>query len=154
MPIILLEARKLSYGNRFALDDLVQEGVMALIGAMSSYDPDRGSEEGYVRVCARNRMISYLRRNGHELPMEDSALGVRVDSDAGSYSKERQELLEIREALEVLLESLSPFESEVLSAYLSGGGVSRAADTLKCERKKVDNALQRIRNKARALHAV
>jgi RNA polymerase sigma factor (sigma-70 family) len=151
MPVLTKEARKLAYGNAFTADDLVQEGVLAAISAFESYDPDRGSLGGYVRVCARNRMISYLRRNGHEFPTEDEILDERMSGVGAESPGERQNIVERRETLRTLLDRLSPFEADVLDAYLKGAGLSGASEILGCDRKKVDNALQRIRNKARGI---
>ena len=145
MPILEQEARRLAYGNGFTADDLIQEGALAAMSALDSYDPDRGSLSGYVRICARNRMISYLRRNGHELQMGDEALGERLGT-AGPHDP-----LYLREALYSLLDQLSGFETEALHAYLRGGSISGAAEILGCDRKRADNALQRVRQKARGM---
>ena len=146
MPIFEREARKLAYGNSFTADDLIQEGVLAAMTALGSYNPDRGSLSGYIRICARNRMISYLRRNGHESPMEDEALRERLSS---RNSGKQHDSIYLREALYSLLDTLSGFETSVLQDYLRSGSLSGAAEILGCGRKKVDNALQRIRQKAR-----
>ncbi|MDR3279590.1 MAG: sigma-70 family RNA polymerase sigma factor [Synergistaceae bacterium] len=154
ISIVTREARKLAYGNPFTADDLAQEGIIAAMRALESYDPCRGNLGGYVRICARNRMISYLRRNGHESPMEDDVLDAHLSARDESFNQNiQQEAFEKREALYELLKRLSPFETETLGAYLREGGVSGTARALRCDRKKVDNALQRIRNKARALDA-
>ena len=146
MPILEREARKLAYGNSFTADDLIQEGALAVMSALGSYNPDRGSLRGYIRTCARNRMISYLRRNGHESPMEDEALGERLGLEE---ARGQNESINMREALYSLLDTLSGFEASVLQAYLKSGSLSGAAEILGCGRKKVDNALQGIRQKAR-----
>ena len=146
MPILEREARKLAYGNSFTRDDLIQEGALAVISALDSYNPDRGSLGGYVRTCARNRMISYLRRNGHESPMENEALREHLSS---KNSGKQNDSIYMRDALYSLLDTLSVFETSVLQAYLRSGSLSGAAEILGCGRKKVDNALQRIRQKAR-----
>ena len=146
MPILEREARKLAYGNSFTADDLMQEGAIAVMSALGSYDPDRGSLGGYIRTCARNSMISYLRRNGHESPMEDEAL---IEHLSSKNSGKQDDAIYIRDALYSLLDTLSVFEASVLQAYLRSGSLSGAAETLGCGRKKVDNALQRIRQKAR-----
>lgn len=146
LPVVMSEARKLSGRDLFTREDLVQEGIMAALRAMDSYDPARGSLEGYVRACARNRMISYLRRSWHESVVCDDVLDTR---DAGF--EEPHERIETNEALSKLIEELSAFEKNVLYAYLSEGSLSGAALLVGCERKKADNALQRIRNKARAM---
>ena len=149
MPILTSEARKLAAGNSFTADDLIQEGALAVISAMESYDPGRGDLRGYIRACARNRMISYLRRNGREAPVEDEALGERIRLETGGEAAGPQSMMERREALLALVGSLSPFELEALNAYLRSGSLSGATEILRCDRKKVDNALQRIRRKAR-----
>lgn len=148
------EARKLSGGDVFTRDDLVQEGLMAALSALNRYDSARGSEAGFVRVCARNKMISYLRQNVREAPMEEDVLIESLDANAFGERNgpgDQQEILEIREALACLVDDLSPFEQRVLSAYLKDGSISGVAQTLGLDRKKVDNALQRIRNKARSV---
>ncbi|MDR3331028.1 MAG: sigma-70 family RNA polymerase sigma factor [Synergistaceae bacterium] len=145
LPAVIQEARKLSRGDAFTAEDLVQEGLIAALGAYGAYDPDRGSAEGFLRVCARNRMISYLRRTPRELPADDEAL----DSASAYHAEVPLEQIEMRDALLGLMEALSPFERSVLRAYLVCGGVSKAAVALRCDRKKADNALSRIRGKAR-----
>ena len=148
MPILEREARKLAYGNNFTADDLIQEGVLAVISALDSYNPDRGNLCGYIRICARNRMISYLRRNGHEFPMEDEALRKYLSSKS---SGKQNDSIFLRDALYSLLDTLSVLEASVLQAYLRSGSLSGAAEILGCGKKKVDNALQRIRQKARGM---
>jgi RNA polymerase sporulation-specific sigma factor len=154
MPILKWEARKLSYNNSFTAEDLVQEGVIAAMRALESYDPERGSVRGYIRTCARNRMISYLRRNGREYPAGDELIFERLGPDGfeDSCPDGPEGVIERREAVFALFSSLSQFERDVLGAYLTCGRVSGAALALGCERKKVDNALQRIRVKARDMN--
>lgn len=159
LPLVVREARKLSAGDDFLMEDLTQEGFLAAMNAQSAYDPARGNAAGYIRICARNRMISYLRRNRQESPMEAERLSACVqdssqEQTAFAPAGGQQERIEIREALMQLLGRLSPFEQDVLSAYLKGGGIAGAASLLGCERKRIDNALQRIRNKARSDRAV
>ena len=151
MPILEWEAHKLSYNNSFTAEDLVQEGVIAVMRALESYDPERGGVRGYIRICARNRMISYLRRNGREYPAEDESVFERLHSDGFEVCcpDGPDEIIERKEAVFALFSSLSPFERDVLGAYLACGGVSDVALALGCGRKKVDNAMQRIRVKAR-----
>ena len=153
LPAVMSEARKLSGGDLFTREDLTQEGIMAALRAMESYDPSRGSLEGYVRTCARNGMISYLRRSWHESAVDDETLDAHASGQGGHAAgfEGPQERLEMGEALSKLIDELSAFEKNALYAYLSEGSVSGAAAFLKCGRKKADNALQRIRNKARAM---
>lgn len=150
LPIVRKQAHRLARGDHFTREDLVQEGIIAVLKAMDTYDPERGSLPAYVSICARNRMISYLRRGRHESPMEAEVLEATATASLGGYRTEPpQESLERRETLAALVKNLSDFERSVLRAYLAGGRVSATAKTLGCDRKRVDNALQRIRNKAR-----
>ncbi len=150
VQVIMKEARRLSRNDAFTMDDLVQEGMVAAISAMESYNPARGEKSAYVRICARNRMISYLRQSARELPIDEEILVGSLDADPATAPTCQHESVEAQEALTNLLAVLSPFEQKVLAAYLSGGSTSEAARSLSLERKKIDNALQRIRNKARA----
>lgn len=150
LPVVMKQARQLSRGDHFLREDLVQEGVIAALAALDTYDPARGSLAAYIGTCARNRMISYLRRSMQESPMDADELDAQA-TEAGGVTRANatQERLEIREALSRLVEELSDFERSVLDAYLKGGTVARTVEILGCDRKRVDNALQRIRNKAR-----
>ncbi len=131
----------------------MQEGYIAALRAMRSYDPERGSVDAYVRVCARNGMRSYLRKNRRERFVEDEAIDERLQdtlqADAAERVEDDEEIREIRAALCGLLDVLSPFERRALRAYLSTGSLDGAARLMHCEKKKTDNALQRVRNKAR-----
>ena len=152
-PVVSREARRLCAGDRFIGEDLVQEGLIAALKALDSYDPQRGSAMVYIRTCARNKMISYLRQNGRTaapLP-EDLDLADSIDpaDPMSAQEPDPAEALEAKETLSALIECLSPFEQRVLGAYLREGGVTEAAIRLGCSRKKVDNAMQRIRSKAR-----
>ncbi len=152
LPLIAKEARRLSRSDPFTRDDLTQEGFMAAWCALSSYDPKRGTLSGYIRTCSRNRMISYLRRNRREAPVDEELLNTGIDRmDLSSYPCGQQERIERREAIDSLFDRLSDFEQLVLGAYLREGSLSRVAVALGCDRKRVDNALQRIRVKARRI---
>jgi RNA polymerase sporulation-specific sigma factor len=152
LPVVMGEARRLSGSDPFTMEDLAQEGLIAALHALDTYDPARGNIEGYVRACARNRMISYLRRGWHESVVNDELLDARASDaeDSAASFEGPQERIEISEALAKLIDGLSAFEQSVLHAYLQAGSLSDTAVLLKCDRKRVDNALQRIRNKARA----
>lgn len=150
LPVVMKQARLLSKGDRFTREDLTQEGVIAALGALDTYDPARGSLAAYIGTCARNRMISYLRRGMQESPMDAEKLDEQAtEADVLTSTSATQERLEIREALSRLVEELSDFERVVLGAYLKGGSVAQTVNLLGCGRKRVDNALQRIRAKAR-----
>lgn len=144
-PLIRRIARALAPSDPDLREDLVQEGFLSLILAYSSYDPDRGPFAAFARRCARNRMISYLRRLRPSLSltddeMEDLAFETRPDEE-----------IDLGLARNSLFSLLSPFELICMEAYLYTGSSGGAAELLDWAPKKVENALTRIRGKARFL---
>ncbi len=132
-------------GNGSAdIDDLLQEGYISLIRAVNGYEKERGKFSSYLFSCARNGMISFLRKSRDRLTMlplfPDTA--ERMNLTDGPDEEEIADL-----APEGLFRGLSFLETTVLDAFLETGSVTRASIVLEWPRKKVDNALQRIRRK-------
>lgn len=144
-PMILKIARALAPYDARLREDLAQEGFLGLILASSSYDPERGAFEAFARRCARNRMISFLRKQkpSHSLTEEE------MENLAVEISPE--ERIDLHRARKSLFSQLSPFEMICLDAYLYTGSSAGAAELLGWEPKKVENALTRIRAKARRI---
>ena len=44
------------------VDDLIQEGVLALLSSLERYDPKKGSLHGYVMARIKGAMLDYLRK--------------------------------------------------------------------------------------------
>jgi len=144
-PMILKIARALAPYDARLREDLAQEGFLGLILASSSYDPERGTFEAFARRCARNRMITFLRKQktSHSLTDEElENLAVEVAPE---------ERIDLHRARNSLFSRLSPFEMICLDAYLYTGSSAGAAELLGWEPKKVENALTRIRAKARRI---
>lgn len=142
-------------------DDLLQEGMLGLLHAVSLYDPKRGTSfKTFAAVCIRNRLISAVRAADsmkHRL-LNDSiplcTFSFDASSDAANLpptEKSPEELLIGREdfaEFQVRLSSaLSPLEQRILELYLEGLSYREIADLLKKSIKSVDNAVQRIRRK-------
>ena len=73
-PLIRKIARALAPEDPRLREDLVQEGFLSLILASASYDSERGPFAAFARRCARNRMISYLRRLRPCLALKDEEM--------------------------------------------------------------------------------
>ncbi|MBR5539766.1 MAG: sigma-70 family RNA polymerase sigma factor [Clostridia bacterium] len=130
-------------------DDLVQEGLLGLMSAVQTYCPSADvTFRTYAYACARNRMISALRRrSGVEatsLDDEDEPLFSSGSDDPASLLVRQEELQQLRERLRAGLSSL---EYHVLMAYLSGFSYREIAQRLDITEKAVDNARQRLRRK-------
>ncbi|MDO9508196.1 MAG: sigma-70 family RNA polymerase sigma factor [Thermovirgaceae bacterium] len=143
-PFVRYIAREFTENGRHDLDDLLQEGYMSLIRAAKGYEQERGKFSSYSFSCVRNGMISFLRRNRDRLTMIH-LFGEIPDDIYLMAGPDPYPLPDF--ALEDLFNGLSCLETTVLDAFLETGSISGASEVLAWPRKKVDNALQRIRKK-------
>ncbi len=145
-PLIKKSAADFSGADGFLYDDLFQEGMVALCRAVVRYDSARGAFPAFVRRCVRNAMISVVRKCPREILVEEFD-----DKDFSEWGAGGYRGVEIRDDLRSLLEELTPLETAVLDAYLQTGGVGAAIRVLGWPRKRVENALARIRKKYQVL---
>ena len=142
--------------NPSDIDDLVQEGMIALHYAALTYDENGGASfSTYANVCIRNRIISAVRR--------ENSLKNRLNSSASSIEEAQAvpampecdplNAVIIKEELhsleEFLRDELSQAESAVLGAYLEGRSYDEISRRLGITKKACDNAMQRVRKKLR-----
>ncbi|MBR4656715.1 MAG: sigma-70 family RNA polymerase sigma factor [Oscillospiraceae bacterium] len=132
-------------------EDLVQEGMIGLLDAIRSFEPDTGTPfESYAAICIRRRMISAVRSASarKHAPLNDS---VPLGGSCMSSTDPEAEFID-REAhqarLNALYPVLSPIEESVLRLYLEGCSYREIAQRVNRPQKSVDNAIQRIRRKA------
>jgi RNA polymerase sporulation-specific sigma factor len=148
LPFVRKQAKILSGNDVHLRDDLIQEGLFALCRSAGAFDPNRGAYASFACACARNAMISYLRRTSssrEDLVEETASL---EDLDLG---EDLLGIAEDREFLGHLLDRLTPVEIAAVDALWACGSVGRAVGTLGWPYKRVENALARVRNKARRL---
>lgn len=148
-PLIRKNAANFSGGDEFLYDDLFQEGMVALCRAVVRYDEQRGPFPAFASRCVRNAMISLMRKRPREVLLDDFEDAAHVSPDAQTV-----EDMETRDDLRLLIEELSPMETAVLDAFLQSGSTAAAIRILGWPRKKVENALARIRRKYQVLHTV
>ena len=153
----LVRARSAGF-HKFALeqDDLAQEGMMALLKAIRTYDGglSGASFRTYAGVCVYNRISSLIRAAtakkqaplNESLSLEDSLI-----PDTGSPEEQIIATDELENLKKLLYEGLSRRETEVMKLYLSGYGYREIAEKLGAEEKSVDNALQRVKRKFKNL---
>ena len=144
-------------------EDLIQEGMFGLIQAIREYNTERAASfRTFAEICIRSRLYSALRaasRDKHT-PLNQS---VPLDTpffDGNFYpsgalhvsSADPEELIIDRDRVSDLLEStrkqLSEFEAKILGLYLDGLSCQEIAKAVGKSPKSVDNAVQRVRNKA------
>lgn len=129
-------------------DDLVSEGILGLMNAVSTFEPDRGASfPTYAGKCINNRMLTSLRKSA-KIKRTEEPLGI-----VGVEGESPEKIVIDREALAEIFseaaQTLSPIENRVLGMYLSGAGYEEIAKRLGTDRKAVDNALSRLRRKLR-----
>lgn len=132
-------------------EDLIQEGMIGLLSAISTYQPTREVPfRVYAGTCIRSRIVSAVRASlsGRNRPLNDA---VSLGDDELPQPGPEEQLLR-REETEVFLssltQSLSALERQILPMYLEGRSYREIAACIGKPEKSVDNAVQRIRAKA------
>jgi RNA polymerase sporulation-specific sigma factor len=143
----------LAYANRGyagSREDLLQEGKLAFISAISGYRQGKGASfRTYVSVCVSHRVASALRRSARAyaeaLPEDFLIPGARNMDPQDIFAA----MEETRRIMEAMHSQLSRLERSVIEGYLAGEGYEAIARRLNVGPKTVDNALQRVRKKLR-----
>ena len=136
-------------------NDMIQEGMVALLSACRSYDAGRGmSFKNYLILCVENRYRTMLRSSSRQravparnmISLEDEA-----DSAVDPTETSLSEMVETKDYIDslhrILKDSLSPLEYKVAILHLSGYSYKEIAKRLDIPLKSVDNAQTRIRQK-------
>ena len=140
-------------------EDLIQEGMMGLLKAIRSYNPEKAASfRTYAEICIRSKLATAVRaaqRDKH-LPLNHSISFETPLFDGTSEflfpSEESPEDVvigreELQERIDALKGQLSGFEAEILSYYLGGLSCAEIANRVGRTTKSIDNAVQRIRRK-------
>ena len=149
------------YGMEF--DDLVQEGMLALLNAAKRFDPSQGSSFGALAsFCIHRRLaavaakqqgkrreeisVSQLSPQEEEAFSRFSLLSADTAESPENLFIRREDYAAWQKKLDVLL---SPKELQIVQLYLEGHSYQFIADALNTSVKAVDNGLQRIKRKVR-----
>lgn len=155
IALILPSIRAMARGiDPMISEDLLQEGLLGALSAIGGFDPKRGNARTYLLTCAKNKMLSSIKRNsligGYDDNIDDKSIESAATADEQPQRHQRLELL--KQAIET---RLTAYEREVVSLYLAGLSYREIAERLcsdnkTADRKSVDNAMQRARKKLRA----
>ena len=139
-------------------DDLVQEGMIGLYKAIRQYHPNNeASFSTYAGICIKNQILTAIKtaaRKKHgplntyvSIDHENPEILQIIDNTANPENTlTEQEDRQIFNKL--ILASLSPLESAILTYFLEGLSYAEIAEKQGIPTKSVDNALFRIRRKA------
>ena len=155
-------------------DDVIQEGMIGLLGAIRTFDPGAGASfKTFAELCVKRHIINAVKmagRNKHR-PLNESvsidAIAVLREENEGQAASVLDESLRASQATDpeeiVLLADLLEFvesnapalfsdmERTVWEAYSHGAGTVDIACMLGKSPKSIDNALVRIRSKIERL---
>ena len=140
------------------VDDLVQEGLIALLRAIPQFDGTREVKfSSYAQTCILNRMRNFVQRESRNaVPCDDlvqvmEEQGELADPDTPeSILVERESYAQRRMQVMAML---SAREWEILQCVMDGASYAETAARLGIAEKAVDNAMQRIRRKMRAVRS-
>lgn len=148
-------------------DDLIQEGMIGLFKAIRDYGSGQSSFFNFADLCISRQLYSAIEAAGRKkhVPLNSYVSlsadgGNEVDAAFGDaiqnlkFSNPEQMVIE-RENLDHILNrirsELSPLERKVFQYHLEGYHYRKIAEIMKKSDKTIDNALQRIRNKAQKI---
>ncbi len=148
-------------------DDLVQEGMIGLLKAIRDYNKDKNASfKTFAELCISRQIFTAIKasRCKKNIPLNSYVSIYKEIGDAdgtGHYlvdeldNEDGQDPMEaiirkeeIDDASKALSETLSGFEMLVLSKYMEGMNYQEIARAIDKPAKSIDNALQRIKQKA------
>ena len=149
-------------------DDLTQEGLIGLFKAIQSYSSDNtASFFSFAQLCIKRQIYSAIKASNREkhsplnsyisfystinqtdAPLiENLEAGRDADPEHVILSRENSSTV-----TELLSSQLSKMEQTILPLYLDGMSYKKIAEKLGKSEKSIDNAISRIRDKARKLY--
>ena len=134
-------------------DDLIQEGMIGLLAAIQSYNPEKGTQfVTYASRCIDNSILTAIKKISRlkDIPQAKLIALEEVSPDTQYALSAEDEFLakeSVSTLTEILYEGLSSFENEVLRLHIVGCSYQEIADKLSKNPKAIDNAIQRIRKK-------
>ena len=139
------------YAGTADYEELVSDGLDALLGAIASFDQQRGSFAAFASVCITNRMKNTAdkaaRRAAHTVSDSELETLQSPDPTPEELVILREKTAEMNRQMGVLL---TPLERRCLDGVILGMTYAQIAEKIGSERKVVDNAVARARAKLRA----
>lgn len=134
-------------------DDMRQEGVIGLLRAIASFNPERAVKfSTYAEVCISNCMKSYATKCHSKLHNVISL--DEIKSGTVSHEKNPESIYINKEFFSelwrIIDNELSDLERQVFTLSIQGDGYHHIAVELGITVKSVGNALQRARRKIRS----
>lgn len=154
--------------HKLGLDynDLMQEANIGFTEAITTYDESKGANlKTFIIVCVERKIQSALRKEKtikNQMMQESISLdydyekeGLPLKDILGDSTNDPYEQYTEKENIEQIktkiMNGLSHFEQQVFSYMLNGLDYKEIAQALDKSPKQIDNTMQRVRLKARAI---
>ncbi|MDR1733542.1 MAG: sigma-70 family RNA polymerase sigma factor [Oscillospiraceae bacterium] len=147
-PMVFSRAADFSKNTGLLIEDLAQEGMLALLKAAAAFSFEEGAAfSTFAYTVISNRMRDLLRRRRalREMPIDEAVIADTAESAEDLF----QSIEETHAMMQRLRSELTALELQVAEGYLSGESYAETAARLGTSSKAVDNAMQRIRKKMR-----
>ena len=149
-PLVKKQARTM-YLMGGENEDLIQEGMIGLFRAISTYRQGEGSFYGFALICINRQMYTAVQASARK---KHEPLNAYVSLDEEPQmpledSPETMLLLQEKEGKreDMIARHLSSLEKKVLALYLEGMSYGQIAEQIGRPEKSVDNAIQRLKKK-------
>ena len=149
-PLVKKQARTM-YLMGGENEDLIQEGMIGLFRAISTYRQGEGSFYGVALLCINRQMYTAVQASARK---KHEPLNAYVSLDEEPQmpledSPETMLLLQEKEGKreDMIARHLSSLEKKVLALYLEGMSYGQIAEQIGRPEKSVDNAIQRLKKK-------
>lgn len=146
-------------------DDLIQEATIGFFKAIRDFKGDRGSFGAFADLCVRRQIITFIKTATRQ---KHVALNRAVSLDAPAFPNSEETLMAFvampdqvpfednssnQEFLATLWERCSRLERGILSLYTKGYSFAEMAGQLGVHYKSIDNAVWRVKVKAKKLQS-
>ncbi len=142
-------------------DDLIQEGMLGLYGAINTFSKEKSSFKTYAISCIRNSILDAIKSANRlkNQPLNTSVSYNKQDEVNGAFlidlftsgidSAETIAIANEQYAnlVNVIYSTLTKKELAVLKLYLDGLTYQEIASALSLDYKSVDNTIQKIKKK-------
>lgn len=142
-------------------DDLIQEGMLGLYGAINTYSKEKSSFKTYAISCIRNSILDAIKSANRlkNQPLNTSVSYNKQDEVNGAFlidlftsgidSAETIAIANEQYAnlVNVIYSTLTKKELAVLKLYLDGLTYQEIASALSLDYKSVDNTIQKTKKK-------
>ena len=155
------------YMSGMEKDDIFQEGMIGLYGAIKDYDQGKTSFKNFAILCISRRIISLLKSSNRQkhIPLNsslsldsifsDEQYNPMIDAIKAPSEHNPESIFITNETLDLyeqkINNTLSKMELKVLEQYLNGLSYNDISSNLNINKKSVDNAIQRIKKKLEAV---